>query len=451
LVCRVTTPLRNMCCVSQNGRDTPLRALSSGALSVDAWPVGDDATHDTLARACARSTATPPTTLVTLRTVDFGGQREYLYTHRLFCTSQAVYAVCVSLDEWLGKAVADVVLVLHDYMSMVHMRAPTAPTVLVFTKADRMYDVSPSVIPAAVADWMDRVACALHAQFPQLSIGSISDEPHSLLVSSKDGWEACQERLCRQVAKLALASPGVGRVLPRSYGALRDALAAAGGAWKHESDGTPCSEVDGVEENKGEEGSHSDSAPTATNLSLDMRWGVRVPVVSVASVHDMAMRSCGFSPDADIRQVLRLLHSMGSIVYGGALCEPWQQETKARGPPHLSELVVLDAQWLADMLSRVVTQYTRRFDDAGRPCRGRVSLHDVASAFHGYPDDLRGSFVELLFALEIAFPGKSDDGSAADHFWVPALLPLAVSGTDKDVATRAIAGVTSCTNVSSSW
>ena len=115
---------------------------------------------------------------------------------------------------------------------------------------------------------------------------------------------------------------------------------------------------------------------------------------------------------------------------------------------HLSQLVVLDAQWLADMLSRVVTQYARRFDDAGRLKRGRVLLRDVASAFHGYPHDLHASFMEVLFALEIAYPGMNDDGSAADYFIIPALLPLAVSGAEESIASRAIAGVRDETQVS---
>ena len=159
----------------------------------------------------------------------------------------------------------------------------------------------------------------------------------------------------------------------------------------------------------------------------------------------LATRHCGLSHDVDVREVLQLLHAMGTVVYGGALCDPIGNNLN---PTHLSQLVVLDVQWLADMLSRVVTQYARRFDDVGRIKRGRVSLRDVASAFHGYPDDLRTSFMELLFALEIAFPGMHDDGSAAEYLIVPALLPLAVSGAEEDIATRAIAGVTDGTRVS---
>ena len=379
--------------------------------------------------------------------MDFGGQREYLYTHRLFCTSRAVYALCVSVDEWCKKPAVDVVHVLRDYMSMVQMRAPKAPVALVFTKADRVVSPSASGVTESISTWGSKVARALLAEFPQLGIGNHA-EPDALVVSAKDGWDACQEHLLQRLAHLALASPGAGDVLPHSYGAVRDALSAAGAAWKKPSGDTALADSGGVEEYKGVEGvacepSNSTAAPP--HALLAMRWGTRIPVVTMADVTDLAIHHCGLSRDADIHELLLLLHSMGTIVYGGALCDSGGTN---RTPTHLSQLVVLNPQWLADMLSRIVTQYARRFDDAGRLRRGRVSLRDVASVFHGYPDDLRASFMEVLFALEIAFPGMNNDGSASEHFIVPALLPLAVSGVEEGVARRAIAGVRDETRVS---
>ena len=384
---------------------------------------------------------------MSLRAVDFGGQREYLYTHRLFCTSRAVYVLCVSLDEWFETPAADVVHVLRDYVSMVQMRAPKAPVALVFTKADRVVSPSAKGVPEAISTWGHGVARALAAEFPQLGMGNHA-EPGALMVSAKDGWDACQEHLLQHLAHLALASPGAGDVLPHSYGAVRDALSAAGVARKQPLGGTAPTVSDGAEECKGVEGAVSTPASSTTappHASLAMRWGTRVPVVTVAAVRDLAIHHCGLSHDADIHEVLQLLHSMGTIVYGGAMCRSHRNNDNST---HLSQLVVLDAQWLADMLSRVVTQYARRFDDAGRLKRGRVLLRDVASAFHGYPHDLHASYMEVLFALEIAFPGMNDDGSAADYFIIPALLPLAVSGAEESIASRAIAGVRDETQVS---
>ena len=405
-------------------RRTTTPSSTSGAASVDTCSTGIPDTLHQRRRA-------------TLRTVDFGGQREYLYTHRLFCTTRAVYAVCVALDEWYGAKVEDVIPVLQDYMSMVHMRAPEAPMVLVFTKADAV-SLGTS---GRVSDWVNGVARALHEVCPQLSMGNSSGDAHYLVVSSKDGWEESHALLCRRLATLVLASSGVGDVFPRSYGAIRDALSASGTAWKNQV--MPAAECDGMEEHKGVEGVPSDTVSSEghSGAPLHMQWGVHVPIVTVSAVRDMAIRHCGLSTDADIRQVLLLLHSMGAVVYGGALCKPTSHHDATQQPTHLSQLVVLDAQWLADMLSCVVTQYARRRDDVGRPCRGRVLLRDVTLAFHAYPDDLRGAFMEVLFALDIAFPGMNDDGSAAEHIVVPALLPLAVSGAGEDVVARAIAGV----------
>jgi len=411
--------------------------LSSGVLCVDA-PVN-------------RNTNAPSHSVtrqhVSLRTVDFGGQREYLYTHRLFCISRAVYALCVSVDEWFDKPATDVVHVLRDYMSMVQMRAPKAPVALVFTKADRVLIPSTSGVPDSIATWGNQAARALLAEFPQLGIGN-HGEPDALVVSAKDGWDACQEHLLQRLAHLALASPGAGDVLPHSYGTVRDALSAAGMAWKQAPGDTTPADSGGAEECKGVEGAACEPANSTAappHASLAMRWGTRVPVVTVAAVRNLAIHHCGLSRDAGIHELLQLLHSMGTIVYGGALSDSYGNH---RNPTDLSQLVVLDAQWLADMLSRIVTQYARRFDDSGRLRRGRVSLRDVASAFHGYPDDLRASFMEVVFALEIAFPGMNNDGSAAEHFIVPALLPLAVSGAEEGIAKRAIAGVRDETRVS---
>jgi len=425
----------------------PLGVLSVHA-PVAAHPTVCSAQHE----ASGASKTTAPTesraanNQVSLRTVDFGGQREYLYTHRLFCTSRAVYALCIALDEWFEAPAAHVVLVLRDYMSMVQMRAPNAPVTLVFTKADRVLSPTATGVPEALSTWAEGVARALLAEFPQLGVGN-SGEPNSLVVSSKDGWDTCQEQLLRRIGHLALASPGAGDVLPHSYGAVRDALSVAGVAWKQAPGDIAPPDSDGAEEYKGVEGALCESTCTTAppRSSLVMRWGPRIPVATVAAVRDLATRRCGLSHDVDVREVLQLLHAMGTVVYGGALCDPIGNNLN---PTHVSQLVVLDVQWLADMLSRVVTQYARRFDDVGRIKRGRVSLRDVASAFHGYPDDLRTSFMELLFALEIAFPGMHDDGSAAEYLIVPALLPLAVSGAEEDIATRAIAGVTDGTRVS---
>ena len=403
----------------------------------------------------AATTAHATRGAVTLRTVDFGGQREYLYTHPLFCTSRAVYALCVPLDELFGKPTAEVMNTLREYASMVQVRAPDAPMVVVFTKADRVPGMAPGTMPAAAARWIHDVMTALRTEFSQVAAGSPDDKESAcsaLVLSSKDGWETSQAHACGRWAQLALNSPGAGDTLPASYGKMRDALSVAAAAWKNTYGHVTAVDV-GVEETKGVEGASSDAddVPIVTPndihaVPLVMQWGAQVPIVAVSAVRDMAVEYCGLSHDANIHQPL-LLHHMGRVVYGGALVDPDPSHGGVTGaadhdgghvaPSHpvLSQLVVLDPQWLANMLSRVVTQYAKHRDDTGTPIpRGQVPLRDVALAWHGFPDELRGSFLQVLFALEVAFPGMAEDGGVSDTIIVPALLPAVPSNAEEAVA-----------------
>jgi len=360
------------------------------------------------------------------------------------------------MDELFGKPTAEVVDTLREYASMVQVRAPDAPMMVVFTKADEVPGMTPGAMPATAAAtrWMHDVMTALRAEFSHVAGGDDGDDGDestcaALVLSSEDGWEASQAHACRRWAQLALASPGAGDTLPVSYGKMRDALGVAGAAWKKKDTDLHVMTVDaGVEETKGVEGASSsiaDEDGVSTNrdasnfdVPLAMRWGAQVPIVTVAAVRDMAVHHCGLSRDADIHQPLLLLHHMGCVVYGGALvgADASQQHGEvAPSHPDLSQLVVLDPQWLANMLSRVVTQYARHRDDSGTPIpRGQVPLRDVALAWHGYPDELRGSFLEVLFALEVAFPGMGEDGGVSDTIIVPALLPSVPSNVEETVA-----------------
>mgnify|MGYP000114649773 CR=1 FL=1 len=447
--------------LSVHGIGTSRTAMPSTSTDVHSSPSsGTTAPHD----GTAASTAIPAPArqgAITLRTVDFGGQREYLYTHPLFCTSRAVYAVCVPLDKLFDKPPAELVNALREYASMVQVRAPDAPMVVVFTKADQVSGMTPDAMSAAATRWMHDVMTALRAEFSQVAGGAGGDESTfgALVLSSKDGWEASQAHARDRWAQLALASPGAGDTLPASYGKLRDALGVAGAAWKKEMDADHPATTAGAgeEESKGVEGGASSVAdgttttPAHPNVPLAMQWGSQVPIVTVAAVQDMAVEHCGLSRDADIHQPLLLLHHMGCVVYGGALVDsvPSQDHGDADpSHPDLSQLVVLEPQWLANMLSRVVTQYARHHDDSGSPIpRGHVPLGDVALAWHGYPDTLRGSFLEVLFALEVAFPGMGEDGGVSDTIIVPALLPAVPSNTDEVVTAMLSSRKTSAAQV----
>ena len=405
----------------------------SGVLSVPS---------DGISHASTSSTTAAAQGAITLRTVDFGGQREYLYTHPLVCTSRAVYAVCAPLDKLFDKPPAEVVNTLREYASMVQVRAPEAPMVVVFTQADQVPGMTPDAMPAAATRWIHDVMTALRAEFSQIAadLGDDSLTCSALVLSSKDGWEASQVRVRDHWVHVAMASPGAGDTLPASYGKMREALGVAGAAWKDTSDhGMAAGAGVGVEETKGVDdgASVADAATTTAKHSnvdepLTMQWGVHVPIVTVAAVRDMAMKHCGLSRDTDIHQPLMLLHHMGCVVYGGA--RPVASHTHhAKSSRHrLAQLVVLDRHWLAHMLSRVVAQYDKHRDDSGTPVppRGHVPLRDVALAWHGYPDEVRGIVLEVLFALGVVLPGRTVAGRAEEDVITVPALRLPANDTD---------------------
>jgi len=419
--------------------------------------------------------------LPNLRVVDFGGQREYLYTHPLFCTSRAVYVGCVPLDTLCLQEHGIVLSYLREYFSMVQARAPRAPVLLVFTKADTIEGVTPDYVPSHVNAWMRNVVKFAHAEFPQVQ------EEDPFVVSSKDGWDTVLKTLCERWAK---QSVGANDVMPHSYSVIQRVLQSAGVAHGNEE---PKGSEGGGEESKGREGRGEESkgreggseeskgreggseesqvrpgepqgrdgggeelkhiegdssatvdvvVPTAgsdTTVTISLKWGAGVPIALAAAVRGMVRAhedvfKMGNPTQVEVHNVLMLLHHMGHVVYGGALhrpafLEPGASQTSPETPVYdLSQLVVLDPQWLADMLSQVVTQHARRKDNHGHPLGcGHVPLSDMHRLWEAYPWQLHRSFLELLFALEIAFPGMDErcieKGEKAAYCVVPALLP----------------------------
>lgn len=83
----------------------------------------------------------------------------------------------------------------------------------------------------------------------------------------------------------------------------------------------------------------------------------------------------------------------------------------------MTDLVVLNPQWLAKALTCVLCSNSRRSN-------GMLVYHDVGAVWSGYPSELWPSFLELMFELQIAFPAVKCDGvTGADHCIVPVLLP----------------------------
>ena len=348
---------------------------------------------------------------VTLRTVDMGGQEEFLHTHPLFFTDRAVYVAvtaCAERDEHGERQARTVSAMAEDLRPYLRSVRARAARVAVGDGGDGDTTTWSVLVVGTKADLLPHGGRAA-AEFDQATVSVLRREfgdvvqPHGLLVSSHDAWAASRTVLLQRLRGTVLASPYAQQPLPASYARLRGLLLA-----------------------------NVTTSPGAcsTTPTVARPFGDAIPVTTVAEVEAAAREhGCGLtrSPTAT-RTALLVMHALGVVVFG-AMHEGRRVTATGDGADGVSastasvrDLVVLDPRWLADVLKRLVTP--PRFQLV-HLCDGRLGYGALRTVWGEHPWRLHPALMTIMFALRVATPVVAVDGvTSLGACVVPALLPL---------------------------
>eukprot|EP00929_Paragymnodinium_shiwhaense_P059599 TRINITY_DN29843_c0_g1_i2.p1 TRINITY_DN29843_c0_g1~~TRINITY_DN29843_c0_g1_i2.p1 ORF type:complete len:1570 (+),score=387.15 TRINITY_DN29843_c0_g1_i2:49-4758(+) len=332
---------------------------------------------------------------ITLKTWDFGGQREYYVMHHLFLTNRGVYLVTTRLDSWLREGPLDgppepgftgeesfepPLEALTFWLSSIHVHAPDSIIIIVATHADKVASCREAAherVEQEIARLMERVP-GVERQVVVNDAAGLLFFPVDNSTSGRDPGHSDLRKTIDKVASEALSQGGVfGEELPLPWIQLRDAL------------------EDSAEGSMGDDG----VLPITATF-----------VLPVVKVREMAFE-LGLREEAELVDCLQYLHSAGSIVFFNE--------------DNLRDDVVLNTQWLADAMANVLNcpRVVQGASSATRRLRERGELEDEllrkhlwkAHKFRQHADIL----LRMLYRFDLIIP-TSDAGSV--HV-VPCLLP----------------------------
>ena len=133
------------------------------------------------------------------------------------------------------------------------------------------------------------------------------------------------------------------------------------------------------------------------------------PFMKWDEFHRVAV-GCNLEADA-IKEVVKFLHSTGVLCY-------FDDSNN-----DLNDLVILDPQFLTNVMASVVTLKHRYGQDAR--CEGLLNYQDLPQIWKDFPLDIHETLMKLLEQFEIAF--KLPEG----NYIIPSLLPLDQPDTAK--------------------
>ena len=323
---------------------------------------------------------------------DFAGQDVYYPTHSLFVTSRSIYLVMFSLKDLEGSRV-------EYWLQMVHAKAGyTSPVVIVATHEDDK-SVDKTTIPDILAATKKK-----YSRFPFVK-GVVS-------ISSKTGSGIPQLR--KLILTLALSHPTMKEQVPRSYLLLEEEIKK-----RRRLCGSSTAES------------------TSPSVSHDQQ------TVSLDEWHAMAER-CFFKSKEDSMAALQFLADVGVVFYfksdaqsGSSLPSSFSNNSSKivapSGPAQgLENIVVLDPQWIADLLSTVISlkhNYIRE---------GVLDESVLPHLWKLYPRELHADLLSLLKRFEIVLPMAN-----AGKFMVPSMLPkdeVILSSSSGSIAAHGNAG-----------
>jgi Leucine-rich repeat (LRR) protein/GTPase SAR1 family protein len=300
---------------------------------------------------------------------DFAGQDVYYPTHSMFVTSRSIYLVMFSLKDLEGSRV-------EYWLQMVQAKAAySSPVIIVATHEDHR-----SVDKSNVADTL----AAVKKRYSRYAFvkGIVS-------VSSKTG--AGIHNLRKMILTIALAHPTMKEQVPRSYVLLESEI------------------------KKRRNVSDSEANPAQQAISAVTQHYQQT--VTIEQWHAMAEK-CFIKTKEDSFAALRFLADVGVVFHFKAensdLLPPSEDSisTEKQAQQALENIVVLDPQWIADLLSTVISLKHNYVKD------GILESKVLPQLWKSYPVELHSSMLDLLKRFEIVLPMAQ-----AGRFMVPSMLP----------------------------
>jgi hypothetical protein len=285
----------------------------------------------------------------------------YQRTHPLLLTDDAVSVVVWSLRTGISESS------LRWYLQNIVTRAPSMPILLVATHADEVA----GVVDGDLGVPIDRI----RSDFPQIA-GDV------IQVSSISGLNF--DELKRRLVEATLALPHVKQLVPRSYVQLQVLLST----WRRER--LECGALPVV---------------TVSEL-LEYVHLHRGPLHSLSD-RDVVLRGLNF------------LEAWGDVVYKGKIAPALSSR---RDVGSTNDIVVLQPQWLGDMLACLVSVDPSR---ASAVRRGILDHRRLRAAWPApmYPSALLRPLLGLLHRFNVACELFDSKGSSLECSLVPAMLP----------------------------
>lgn len=344
---------------------------------------------------------------------DFAGQDVYYPTHSLFVTSRSIYLVMFSLKDMEGSRV-------EYWLQMVLAKAGyTSPVIIVATHEDDK-SVDKSTIPDTLATVKKK-----YARFPFVK-GVVS-------ISSKTGSGIPQLR--KLILTLALSHATMKEQVPRSYLLLEEEIKKR----RRLCDAKPSDSVSQTSQNAANASNNSSQASLgAQGASNSPNFGnsgnsglAATPAqasheqqtVSLDEWHAMAER-CFFKSKEDSMAALNFLADVGVVFYfksdasGTSLLSNISTQgsksiaTKSGPAKGLNNVVILDPQWIADLLSTVISLKHNYIKE------GVLDELVLPHLWKSYPRELHADLLQLLKRFEIVLPMATPG-----KFMVPSMLP----------------------------
>jgi Ran GTPase-activating protein (RanGAP) involved in mRNA processing and transport/GTPase SAR1 family protein len=313
---------------------------------------------------------------------DYAGQQIFYTTHQFFLSSRAIYVVCFNAAEHDSAKI--------DYwVNTIRLRSGDSPIVLVGTHLDMVSSSD---------------AAALRTYYAEKYVRRI----HSCVMISSENRSGVNS-LRRRLVQIAVDEQLVGQLVPQNHLAFVQQLIDLRATRNSSGAALPFMAIE-------------EFIAFASGLNIERR---HIPQL-LAFLSDTGV-CLWFGDEQSFRASLARIDREREQQQEAQPheCEQRRQTTASSGETtttmrSLSELVILDAQFIANLLGTIVT-FKHRFT-----ARGFLNVADLQQIWKGYPRDIHSSLLELLVRFEVIHPLSalaSDRSAAGDRYLVPFMLP----------------------------